>query len=767
MPLTPMSQFKARFISIMIVGSLFYSPDLLSFSTRDQFARAVLKSIFDSYRGSRLSGRVAPWKQQLEDAVQRLTSRSGRFRAFSPHSQFVLSVKGDLASPERALQFVTSRRTELPAVISGNAKPSSLVVRSANHRPPTEWSRMIAYFMEREAEMLPLGEWRQARFLIERGGSDGSLDYLRNYYLAEIERWVGPLLEVDSVNALSDIRKLLQEIGDILKSEGFPSYKITKIEEVVSAIQRMEGRSPHREVLIKIKQTLMNFKILCDAEERGFGWVGNLRELGIADDLWWAELRYGSLERKKLAVIVLIEEEAIQRGRIGFHVLKKILEWPDVEFRKYLSHFIIQKERVPQDMARAIEALALQSTQYLPGEAKFNETISTMALMLVNPRMEEFGAILGRSIQAKKSGEAHFIVQKIAAIRALGMLETESALRILMNGSYDPIFYSDLEAFPLLFQAYIDEMVSLSLIYPSKISQFLRGMYSGLKKPELRRGVASALGRIYAGSDHPEVARMFLQMLNEESKVIVKAELIFALSKLSFSDEALKIEVFKKVFSKEDLSVEICLAETIFRLRQGHEIYKAQEFIIAILNNWHPRFPFSHLYRRPSEPSVTTLLLEFQRQPYLFKMSEINRGLLELLSKPSEDVSDKIKIEVLMTYARYGEWKPLLGFPFDKLSPENKRRLIEAAFSSETIDPPTFRKMIEKAFSLYDKDLQMNVFQLLRDRGVAVDQKLKIVRNDLADTGRLYDALHKKWLRSENLRRNSFMEKAINELAMQ
>ncbi|MEK7790554.1 MAG: hypothetical protein AAB309_02890 [Deltaproteobacteria bacterium] len=468
-------------------------------------------------------------------------------------------------------------------------------------------------------------------------------------------------------------------------------------------------------------------------------------------------------------MIVLIEEDGINRGLIGFEVLKNILEWSDVAFRKYLSNVIIQKERISADIAEVVEVLCLQSTKYLPGEAKFKETISVIALMLLNPRIESLGSVLGKVIEAKKPGEAHFMVRKIAAIRALGMLETESAVNILIASSSYTHFYNDLEAFPLLFRAYIDEMVSLALLhdrlFSPKISQFLREMYSGLKKDELRREVAAALGRIYAGSNHPEAAKMLLQMLNEERKIIVKAELIFALSKLSYSDEALKIEVFRKVFSEMNFSVEQALAGAIFMLRQEYRIDIAQRVILAILNNRSPRYPFFYLYRRPSEPSVTTLLLEFQRlsglQPRIFKMVDLRQGLLELLSQTSEEVSDKIKIEVLMTYARYGEWKSVLSFPFEKLFPENKRRIIEVAFSSDNIDPSTFRKMIEKLFSLYDDDLQVNVFELLRHNGVAVDQKLKILRGDLSETLRLCGSLNDLNNRGY---KNPFMKKALDEL---
>ncbi len=751
MPLTPMSQYKKKFIiftSIMVLGSLFYSPNLLSHPTREQFAQAVLKSIFDSY-GAYMKNpslkKLAPWNEELQRATKLLVVRGSQYRSIS--QSIVEGVKGNFDSPRKVLEFVL--------------RPQSSY--------PKEWRGMIAYFMEREAEMLPLDNWRQARGLIEEGVSDPSLNYLKAYYLGRMEPKITDLLNTASAHHLPDsVRQPLSEIKTILQDKTFSSsYKIIRIEGVMNAIKRIEREEDP--LFKKIRQILTNFQRLYEAEQRGFGIAGINRVgvAGIKDDFWRAQLRYGSMERKKLAIIILIEDDAIRRGLLEFDGLKIVLEWPDAEFRRYVADFIIRKERISDDIARVIETLCLQSTKYIPGEAKFNETISTMTLILLNPQMETFGAILGQSIRPKKSGETHFMVQKIAAIRALGMLETESALNILTRSSVsNPNFYNDLEAFPLLFRAYIDEIVSLSRTSHERlpqISQFLREMYSGLRDPKLRREIASGLGRIYKDSKNSEsAAEMLFQMLNAEKEIIVKAELIFALSEFSFTNQILKQTVLKKVLSEMESSAELRLAGAIFRLRQDYQTGLAKEAILETFYSQNPRYPFSYLLRPESgsESSVTTLLLEFQRLSSRgeggFVIAEIDSGLRNLLSQMKNEISaDKITIEVVITYAHYGDWRPALGL-FDGLSLENKRRIIEAAFSSENIDPKTFRIIVGKLFSLYDKDLKINLFQLLRDNGVAVNQKLEMLRGD-PDTLRLLDSLYKDC-------QNPFMRKAIDEL---
>jgi hypothetical protein len=269
---------------------------------------------------------------------------------------------------------------------------------------------------------------------------------------------------------------------------------------------------------------------------------------------------------------------------------------------------------------------------------------------------------------------------------------------------------------------------------------------------------------MYSGSKNPESAEMLLRMLNGETEIIVRAELSFALSKLSFpaNDDALKTTVLKKMFLEIDTSVELRLAWSIFTLRQGYEVDLAKKTILNIFHSKNVRYPFSYLLRPGSESSVTTLLLEFQRlssQRGGFAIDEIDSGLLKLLSQLEGEISDKITIEVVITYAHYGDWRLALGF-FDRLSIGNKRRIIETAFSSENIDSKTFRGVISRLFSLYDQDLKIDLLQLLRDNGVAVDEKLKqMFRGDLG-AGNFLNSLEALCEQS----RNPFMRRALDKL---
>lgn len=404
---------KPKIVPILLVLLIFAIPSASADELRKRFTRAVLEKLFEIGKG-----RAVPefWTGHLGEAMI-VTRHSQEFNGVVS-DEMAACVKNILSTPERALGVIGG--AEFKSTFNADA---AKVFRSyiATH-PPLSGPSLTRL-------ALPLSNEVSTEAML--------LVYYADQIVAEIDSMLGGRVSAAEFELLKAVREAFS------KCPTREEFLAMTNDPIQTAMSQMAGRSGR---FSKICSLLTRYQRALKGKRGGDTF--DFFNLGLGYDSLFAEIHCGTYEKKMGAFGILLEDESCGGFKFTKRHLIEILRNPDQRFRKEaVGQFIARRQFRTETLETAVEGLLRQSLHYSPVGAEFEEVIGTVALLLQYPE-EHIAKFLVDPASPPS--------RRIAAVRALGWLQTDTAFRSLYASYFSSVFKEASDAYPKLLEALVD-----------------------------------------------------------------------------------------------------------------------------------------------------------------------------------------------------------------------------------------------------------------------------------------------------------------------
>ncbi|OGQ17743.1 MAG: hypothetical protein A3B70_05295 [Deltaproteobacteria bacterium RIFCSPHIGHO2_02_FULL_40_11] len=481
---------------------LIFSPNI-SFSNpaaEEKLAQKILSALVKTTASDVQEGRIIlyPWRRELERATSMVLERESR----GVNKALLEAVQEKLSTPTRALRYVEEKKLQT-------------VLRSIS----LEWESALRAF-EVTHTTIARGTVVLQEELHALEALPGAHQNLKRYYEAEIDRLSLEVLSLpkkvpqkDIEAAVLNLRKNVGSDRELLEISEMLNRGVKEMEQVYlpSASYTTE------EVLLYIQ------KLKSLSEKLGnYIFTRAVRQIPhtLRGDYYLAQIRYAPLTYKKRALNLLFFNFDSEGTFITKEVMREIFQHS--ELSEYAIYFFKEQGAMPRKVLQALEELNILKNRFFPGEKAYEAYFEGMVNLASHWEVGKLESV----------AVAHLLpmTERVGAVRAMGRIYSNETFTGLRN----ILFHSDVRE-PELIEVVLEELVSSvrsENIQRSKtVRMILEAMVLKSENVSTRMAAARGIGKLLRGDGNVFTKKHFLDLLEEISEPLVKAELLLAMSK--------------------------------------------------------------------------------------------------------------------------------------------------------------------------------------------------------------------------------------------
>jgi len=448
-------------------------------------------------------------------------------------------------------------------------------------------------------------------------------------------------------------------------------------------------------------------------------------------DYFMAQIRFGDFEAQKMAFDLLLQHLETQGVSLSVRQLQFILMHSGKDLRSYVVTVLKGRHYISVQAMEAADSVVQLAREFCMGEAAFEEAMTTLTYLLnVVPNGE---AMIGRVLGRLEST----VVQKIAALRALGKLETLGAYEVMVE-HFEHVMQLGEDR---LLRVYAEEVALGHLLNANHFEnavELLQRMADHMSRNVQREGIR-ALGIAFEGKDSVVV----LKLLGRYLEPTLRGEVFYALSRARSAYSLAVDEAVAAIAETSDVvSKDLRAGAALYLIAHGNVGQEARAFFVLFEvleeSSVISEYVLLHAGATAAESPLSrdfTLRIFRLFQDVLADVTQVAPVIREFVNHVHPDA---VTVEALAVLAKTQspETATLLLEVFDGVVGSQKRRVLEILFLNYD-DIPTLRKILGKIIDLYRiPAMKFDIFDGMM-QNLAPVERLRLLFNDAPTITRL------------------------------